>query len=65
VRDACRGSAHARNAGISHACADILAITNDDCIPAQDWLSHILTAFEGRPEVLPALWRSRCAGTGS
>lgn len=39
------GPAAARNAGWRAARGEIIAFTDDDCIPAQDWLSAALTAI--------------------
>jgi len=40
-----RGPAAARNLGIKHAKADIIAFTDDDCIVNPDWLEKIIEAF--------------------
>ncbi|MBN8705708.1 MAG: glycosyltransferase [Bacteroidetes bacterium] len=39
------GPAAARNRGASEAKAEILAFTDDDCIPASNWLESILKVF--------------------
>lgn len=51
LRDAARGAAHARNLGLRATCADIIAITDDDCLVPDTWLADILAAFERYPEV--------------
>jgi glycosyltransferase involved in cell wall biosynthesis len=40
------GVAVARNRGIDAARAPVLAFTDDDCLPAPDWLEQVLAAFE-------------------
>lgn len=40
-----RGLAAARNAGVAAARAPIIAFTDDDCQPAEDWLESLITAF--------------------
>jgi len=42
-----RGLAAARNTGISAATAPIVAFTDDDCIPADDWLEALLEPYDG------------------
>jgi len=39
------GPAAARNNGAFHARGDILAFTDDDCLPARDWLAVLATRF--------------------
>ncbi|MFC2162161.1 glycosyltransferase [Candidatus Altiarchaeota archaeon] len=39
------GISSARNNGIRHASGDIIAITDDDCIPEKDWLKLIAGGF--------------------
>ncbi len=48
------GSAHARNLGISEASGSIVALLDDDVVPATDWLRQIV-----RP-----ILDGRCDGTG-
>ncbi len=43
------GPAAARNAGWRAAQGEIIAFTDDDCIPAPDWLSAGLRAFDHAP----------------
>ncbi len=43
------GPAAARNAGILQARGRIIAFTDDDCLPAPDWLSALLRAFNSDP----------------
>ena len=37
-----RGPARARNLGIARATSDVVAFTDDDCIPATTWLEHLV-----------------------
>jgi glycosyltransferase involved in cell wall biosynthesis len=46
-----RGLSAARNTGIDHARAPVIAFTDDDCVPAPTWLEQLLVAHE-RPGVL-------------
>jgi glycosyltransferase involved in cell wall biosynthesis len=39
------GSYAARNCGIEHACGEVLAFTDADCIPARDWLERGVEAI--------------------
>jgi GT2 family glycosyltransferase len=48
-----RGPAAARNAGIAAAQAPIVALTDSDCVPAPDWLAHLLAPFSD-PAVIAA-----------
>jgi glycosyltransferase involved in cell wall biosynthesis len=45
-----QGVSHARNRGISHARASIIAFTDDDIRPAKNWISSISKAFKQFPE---------------
>jgi len=40
-----RGVACGRNVGIAAAMTELVACTDDDCVPAPDWLSEMLAAF--------------------
>ena len=46
-----RGAAQARNVGLRAASADIIAITDDDCVASSTWLADILAAFERHSDV--------------
>ncbi len=46
-----RGPAAARNYGVCHSSAPIIAMTDDDCEPGSAWLSTFLSEFDSRPEV--------------
>lgn len=47
-----QGPAVARNTAISHAKGDVVAMTDDDCLPPLDWLERIDKAFKKYPEVI-------------
>ncbi len=40
-----RGLAAARNTGISHTSGPLLAFTDDDCEPAEDWVAQLLVGL--------------------
>ncbi len=46
-----RGIARARNAGLRAATGDIIAMTDDDCEAAPDWLETLAAEFQRSPEV--------------
>lgn len=39
------GLSIARNTGIAHAAGDVIVFTDDDCIPAQDWIAQKLKHY--------------------
>jgi glycosyltransferase involved in cell wall biosynthesis len=41
-----KGAARARNVGASVARGDLLAFTDDDCLPEVDWLANAVACFE-------------------
>jgi GT2 family glycosyltransferase len=43
------GPAHARNVGWRSAAADVVAFTDDDCVPSPAWLSSGVRAMEHHP----------------
>jgi glycosyltransferase involved in cell wall biosynthesis len=45
------GAGQARNLGIRHATSEILAFTDDDCIPDEDWLRFIELSFLRDPSI--------------
>ena len=45
IRQAKRGPAAARNAGIRAATGDIIAFTDDDCLPPPDWLARLAGGY--------------------
>ena len=45
-----QGVSHARNTGIAAARASIIAFTDDDIRPANNWVSSISKAFKQFPE---------------
>ncbi len=40
-----QGKSFALNAGLAAATGDVLALTDDDCLPARDWLQRIVDGF--------------------
>ncbi len=46
VRAATPGLSHARNAGLACARGEIIAFTDDDCYPRQDYLGALVEVFE-------------------
>jgi len=46
------GIAGARNAGLAAASGDVVAFLDDDCVPADGWLSSLLAALDAYPEVV-------------
>jgi GT2 family glycosyltransferase len=49
VEERAPGPGPARNRGVLHARAPLLAFTDADCVVARDWLSAILARFAGDP----------------
>ncbi|MFP4058784.1 MAG: glycosyltransferase family 2 protein, partial [Candidatus Brocadiia bacterium] len=47
-----RGAAAARNRGIQEARGDIVAFTDDDCLPPRDWLERLADGYARHPEVV-------------
>ncbi len=45
------GAGQARNTGIRHASSDVLAFTDDDCIPDENWLHFIELSFLRDPNI--------------
>ena len=50
-----RGQSLARNSGLPHCTGEIVAFTDDDCLPEPDWLSRIVGNYTG-----PEIWG--CSG---
>lgn len=49
ISQARTGPAAARNRGAAQAGGEILAFTDDDCLPAPDWLSQLAVRFQQSP----------------
>ncbi len=45
------GPAKARNKGIDRANGEIIAIMDDDCIPAKNWLGNLISVFKQNPKI--------------
>jgi GT2 family glycosyltransferase len=54
VQQSNQGPARARNLGLSLASGDLIAFTDDDCIPPPDWLLRYSKRFDERPELAGA-----------
>ncbi|MBN1814990.1 MAG: glycosyltransferase [Anaerolineae bacterium] len=52
VRSDTSGSSRAQNVALRVACGELLAITNDDCRPAANWLGRIVEEFMVDREVV-------------
>ncbi|MFM8283686.1 MAG: glycosyltransferase family 2 protein [Planctomycetaceae bacterium] len=46
------GPAAARNRGVAESCGELLAFTDDDCLPAPTWLEKLVAAVREHPEAL-------------
>jgi glycosyltransferase involved in cell wall biosynthesis len=42
----------ARNAGIEEANADIVALTDDDCRPPEEWVERVKESFDQQPDLV-------------
>lgn len=49
VRQEHAGPAAARNRGVAQATGTLVAFTDDDCLPAADWLEMLVAGERGRP----------------
>ncbi len=58
------GLSRARNAGVRHATTDVVAFTDDDCMPARDWLDRVREHFED-PAVAFVTGRVAAIGEGT
>jgi glucosyl-dolichyl phosphate glucuronosyltransferase len=64
VRERQQGKSFALNAGLAAATGDVLALTDDDVLPAKDWVARIVQAFRTQKvtfvfgKVLPR-WQSQ------
>ena len=45
LREERQGKSFALNLGLAHAAGDVVALTDDDVVPAPDWLNRIVSAF--------------------
>lgn len=51
LRETRQGLSHARNTGVAHARAPIVAFTDDDVRVASDWIARIKQSLDEHPEV--------------
>lgn len=52
IQQANRGPAAARNRGIAAADGEIIAFTDDDCLPPRDWVRRLVQGYLEHPEVV-------------
>lgn len=52
IRQSNAGPAAARHRGVTEARGSIVAFTDDDCLPAADWLAELSRALDDQPDVL-------------
>ena len=45
-----KGTGRGRNEGIKEAKGEIVALTDDDCVVAQDWVEEIVSFFDAHPD---------------
>jgi glycosyltransferase involved in cell wall biosynthesis len=48
LRETRQGKSFALNTGLTHAHGDVIALTDDDVLPAAEWLTRIVTVFRER-----------------
>jgi len=48
LKESHQGKSFALNCGLAVARGDVIALTDDDVLPAQDWLSRLVEGFRGR-----------------
>jgi glycosyltransferase involved in cell wall biosynthesis len=48
LREARQGKSFALNTGLAHARGDVIALTDDDVLPASEWLTRLVTVFRQR-----------------
>ncbi len=49
LQEPVRGSSSAHNCALRHARGEVIAWTDDDCVPAEDWIERILAHFDEDP----------------
>ena len=59
-----RGLSHARNRAIAASRYSLIAFTDDDCLPAQDWLIAVIRTFASDPGLAVLCGRVEPAGAG-
>ena len=50
VHESTPGLGAARNCALGYARGEVIAWTDDDCVPAEDWMERILAHFDENPE---------------
>jgi GT2 family glycosyltransferase len=52
IRQPNAGPSAARNRGVQEARGELIALTDDDCLPTPNWLESLVTAHRQRPDAL-------------
>jgi GT2 family glycosyltransferase len=52
IRQPNAGPSAARNRGVAEACGELIALTDDDCLPTPTWLESLVTAHRQCPDSL-------------
>jgi GT2 family glycosyltransferase len=52
IRQPNAGPSAARNRGVAEACGEVIALTDDDCLPTPAWLESLVAAHRQSPDAL-------------